>query len=425
MTVRVSHREPHELCQVRVPKDSDFTVYNLPLGIFRTADRPPGAGMAIGQYIVDLRVLADSGLFHGLASKIHFESDSLNSLLSQGHAVTSAIRRKVTSLLTGELPGFALIRDQALVEQRTAVMLLPVTVADYTDFYSSEAHATNVGKLFRSAADALLPNWKHLPVAYHGRASSVVVSGTEIRRPQGQVWSEAAGAPEFTACRRLDYEVELGFVVGRDSRLGEPVPLAEAGDYVAGFLLVNDWSARDIQQWEYRPLGPFLGKSFATAVSPWLVLPDALEPYRVEGPRQQPELLPYLHESGRNHYDIALGASLHVREGFEAQLTATNSRYLYWSARQQLAHHTVNGCNVRVGDLMASGTISGEEPSSWGSLLELTYNGQRPVTLHPGITRTFVEDGDEVILTGRAGQGPYRVGFGELRNRILPALDYA
>jgi fumarylacetoacetase len=377
--------------------------------------------MAIGQHIIDLRVLAESGLFHGITSKIHFERKNLNSLIAQGRKVNDQLRQKVQSLLTGEVQGFSVLKREALVEQRHATMLMPLEIGDYTDFYSSEEHARNVGQLFRSKEDALMPNWKHLPVGYHGRASSIVTTGDPVKRPSGQMLLPGEDSPRVEPTRKLDFELELAFVVGKDSVLGDPVPIEEADDYIFGYVLMNDWSARDIQQWEYRPLGPFLGKSFATAISPWIVALSALEPYKVNGPVQKPKVLPYLRQQAPGNFDIQLEVELKTADGFARPVTKTNSRDLYWSAAQQLAHQTINGCNIRVGDLMASGTISGKEPHQWGSLLEQTYNGAQPLDIHPGVTRSFLEDGDEVCLSGSAGDGNYRVGFGELRNKVVPA----
>jgi fumarylacetoacetase len=313
---------------------------------------------------------------------------------------------------------------QAFIKRQDATMHMPLAVGDYTDFYSSEEHATNVGKLFRSKENALLPNWKHLPVGYHGRASSIITSGAEVVRPNGQVFSEKKGQPELTVCRKLDFELEMAFIIGRNSKLGLPVQLNEASSYIAGFVLMNDWSARDIQQWEYRPLGPFLGKSFATAISPWVILPDALEPFRAGGPKQVPGVLPYLKQSGKRNYDIKLEVELKTKEGFIKRITAANSKYLYWSTEQQLVHHTVNGCNIKVGDLMASGTISGKKREEWGSLLEQTFNGKESILIHDKLKRTFLEDGDEISITGWAGEGDYKVGFGTVFNKIVPAPEY-
>ena len=305
-------------------------------------------------------------------------------------------------------------------------MHLPAEIGDYTDFYSSRQHATNVGTMFRGPENALMPNWLHLPVGYHGRASSVVLSGTEVVRPKGQQKPDD-GAPVFGPSKLLDIELELGFFVGPGNELGSPIPIEDAREHIFGFVLVNDWSARDIQKWEYVPLGPFLGKSFATSISPWVVPTAALDPFRVAGEAQDasagnPEPLPYLRQSGERSLDIELAVKLKTAQMDEAETVArSNARYLYWSPEQQLAHHTVNGCNARPGDLMASGTISGETEDSYGSFLELTWRGTRPIQLPSGETRTFLADGDSVVLAGEAVRDGVRISFGEVEGTIAPA----
>jgi len=310
------------------------------------------------------------------------------------------------------------LRTSVLVPQSEATMHLPAEIGDYTDFYSSREHATNVGTMLRGADKALMPNWLHLPVAYHGRSSSLVVSGTDIRRPKGQFKPDNADAPLFGPSRSLDFELETGVIVGPGNAIGQPIPISQAEDHLVGMVLVNDWSARDIQAWEYVPLGPFLAKNFATSISPWVVPLEALEPFRTAGPKQDPEPLPYLRQSGSHTFDIRLEARL-LTEAHT--ITVTNFKYLYWSMAQQLAHHTVNGCNLRPGDLLASGTVSGPMPDSLGCLLELTWRGSRPLTLPSGEQRTFLQDGDRVTLTGWCQGAGYRVGFGEVTGKILPA----
>ena len=418
MTVKISHKELHERCLVEVAPGSDFTIYNLPLGIFETSKRPAGVGMAIGDCILDLRVLAESGLFQDITHKSHFESDKLNGLMAQGRKVTDNLRQQVQSILTGDSKGFSVLREQALVKQSAATMLMPVEVGDYTDFYSSEEHARNVGKLFRSEENALMPNWKHLPVGYHGRASSLITTGTAVRRPSGQILEDGSDKPVFSKSRRMDFELELAYIVGKPSDMGQAVDIDHAEDHIYGFVLMNDWSARDIQKWEYRPLGPFLGKSFATSISPWVVCWSALEPYKVEGPKKDVEVLDYLISRKPGNFNINLEVDLHCHEGHIHKLTRANSALLYWSAAQQLAHHTVNGCNLKIGDLMASGTISGKTPGSWGSLLEQTYNGKTPISIAAGIERSFLEDGDAVEMRGHAGEGAFRIGFGQLMSTL-------
>jgi fumarylacetoacetase len=301
-------------------------------------------------------------------------------------------------------------------------MLKPVRIQNYTDFYSSEEHATNVGSMFRDPKNALLPNWKHIPIGYHGRASSIVVSGTDLYRPKGQIKPADSELPVFAPSRKLDFELEVAFITCGETRLGHPVNIDKAEDLIAGFVLFNDWSARDIQQWEYVPLGPFLGKNFGSTMSPWIVTMDALEPFRVEGPEQTPRVLPYLASAGKNNFDILLEAAIKPKTGDEVIVSRTNFKYMYWNVLQQLAHHTVNGCNIQVGDVYASGTISGPSPGSYGSLLELSWNGQKPLHMSDGTTRTFLEDGDTVYMRGYAERDGIRVGFGNCKGKILPAL---
>ena len=301
-------------------------------------------------------------------------------------------------------------------------MHLPIKVGDYTDFYSSMEHATNIGKMFRDPENALLPNWKHLPVGYHGRASSIIVSGQPIRRPKGQTIPKGATQPVFKPSARLDFELEMGFVIGKESNLGQPISTSKAEDYIFGLVLFNDWSARDIQKWEYVPLGPFLGKSFASSISPWVVPLEAFDPFRVVGPIQAPKVLPYLQYKGLRNYNINLTVGIVPEEGTEQVVCQSNFKYMYWNMSQQLAHHTINGCNVNVGDLMASGTISGKDKNSYGSMLELSWSGTKPLSMNDGSTRTFIEDGDTVVMRGYAEKDGIRVGFGEVSGKILPAI---
>ena len=374
--------------------------------------------MAYGNHVIDLAALSEHGVFDFDSSVLYEEV--LNPLIELGKSVTNTARTQVLELLLEEQS--VLHRHPELfVSQADATLHLPVRIGDYTDFYSSIEHATNVGKLFRDPENALLPNWRHLPVGYHGRASSIVVSGTDIRRPYGQVKPNHYDAPAYEASSRLDFELEMGFIIGKDSELGQPISVDEAKDYIFGLVLVNDWSARDIQKWEYQPLGPFLGKNFATTISPWVVPLEALAPHRTPGPEQQPQPLPYLQQArGKANVDIELSVDLRLNDGSHHRICESNTKHLYWSMAQQLAHHTVNGCNVRVGDLLASGTISGPTPGSYGSLLELAEGGRKQLQFGDQ-TRTFLEDGDQVILKAAAGHGERRVGFGEAAGCILPA----
>ena len=414
---------------VHVPVDCHFSIQNLPFGVFSTDDDPaPRVGVAIGDQILDLATLEDAGVLTGRSNDRHvFRRGSINAFLALGRAAWTRTRARVSELLRSgnpELRDDVALRSRALVPQARAKLHLPVEASGYTDFYSSKEHATNVGMMFRDPSNPLLPNWLEIPIGYNGRASSVVVSGTPVRRPNGETKTPDAKRPSFGPCRKLDIELEMAFIVGEPNTLGEPISVADAERHIFGMVLMNDWSARDIQQWEYVPLGPFNSKSFATSISPWVVMLEALEPFRVAGPRQDPEPLPYLMQRGERTFEIQLEVALRPYEAVEAvTISRSNFKYLYWSMAQQLAHHTVSGCNTRPGDLMGSGTISGSAPDSFGSLLELTWNGQRPLMLGNGVKRTFLEDGDEVIITGWC-QGPgYRVGFGDVHARVTPAIQ--
>jgi fumarylacetoacetase len=402
---------------------SDFPIQNLPFGIFSDAvNSQPRAGVAIGEWIVDLAALEDARLIdaHGT-----FGAPRLNDFIALGREHWRAVRIALSALLAREnatLREDAALRRHALVPQSNATMHLPVEIPGYTDFYSSKEHATNVGSMFRDPKNALLPNWSEMPIGYNGRASSVVVSGTPVRRPNGQLKAPGDDRPAFGACRKLDIELETGFIIGRGNALGEPIACEDAEQHIFGMVLLNDWSARDIQQWEYVPLGPFNSKGFATTISPWIVTLDALEPFRAATPVQEPQPLAYLRHAGDHAFDIELEVSLRA-EGARAATTIarTNFKLMYWSMAQQLAHHTVGGCNTRIGDLMGSGTISGPTPDSCGSLLESTWNGQRPLKLDEGGERSFLLDGDEITLRGWCQGDGYRVGFGECAGRILAA----
>lgn len=409
---------------IPVDPDSHFPIQNLPFGVFRPKDGgPPRVGTAIGNLVLDLALLEHEDYFARIPCEIGFDRTQLNHMMVLANPAW--IRHQISQLLSGADPRLrdnARLREQAFFEQSAVDLLLPVDILDYTDFYSSREHATNVGTMFRGAGNALMPNWVHLPVAYHGRASSVVVSGTEIRRPCGQI-QKGDAPPAFSPSRMLDFELEMGFFIRGGNALGDRIPIDRAADHVFGMVLVNDWSARDIQRWEYQPLGPFLAKSFATSISPWVVSLDALEPFRTAGPAQDPEPLPYLRSSGDRAYDIELEVWIQG-EAMPSphRVCRTNFKYLYWDIRQQVAHHTVNGCNLRSGDLLASGTISGPDPSSYGSLLELAWQGTKPIEFPNGETRTSLLDGDRVTITGWCQGNGYRVGFGEVTGRILPAV---
>jgi len=400
-----------------ISKDCDFSIYNLPFGIFSSSDTAPRIGVAIGDQIIDLAGAGALNLIEIEQSIL--ESNKLNDFIRLGKKVTNGVRKQLQNWLIEENSPLKEY-PQLLVKQSEAEMHMPIEIGDYTDFYSSMEHATNVGKMFRDPENALLPNWKHLPVAYHGRASSIVISGTPIHRPKGQILPKGAKQPIFQPTQQLDFELEMAFVIGKDSSLGQSISTQEAEEYIFGMVLFNDWSARDIQRWEYVPLGPFLGKNFASSISPWIVTLEALEHFRVAGPIQEPEVLPYLQYRGARNYNIHLEIDVQAKDGLPTTLSQSNTRYLYWSIVQQLAHHTVNGCNIRVGDLMASGTISGKDENAYGSLLELTWRGKKTIRLQDEVERTFLEDHDVVKMRAFAEREGKRVGFGSVWNEILP-----
>jgi fumarylacetoacetase len=411
---------------VEVSRTSDFPIQNLPFGIFKTKYLTPVAGVAIGDYVLDLVYLHENGYLDGLGLPPGiFNQKYLNDFLALGKLRIREVRERVSELLRhdhDELSSNKAACEIALIPMQEVQMMKPVLIQNYTDFYSSEEHATNVGSMFRDPKNALLPNWKHLPVGYHGRASSIIVSGTGIHRPHGQLKLPDAERPIFAPSQKLDFELEVGFITCGETKLGHPVSIEKAESLIAGFVLFNDWSARDIQQWEYVPLGPFLGKNFASTMSPWIVTMDALDPFRVDGPKQEPEVLPYLSSTGKNNFDIVLEASIKPENTEEVVICRTNFKYMYWNVLQQLAHHTVNGCNIQVGDLYASGTISGPSPGSYGSMLELSWNGQKPMTMADGSTRTFLNDGDTITFRGVAEKDGVRLGFGKCTGKILPAI---
>ena len=409
---------------VEVPKNSDFTIYNLPFGIFKSKKLSPRIGIAIGDKIVDLCILDQEGFFANMfLPEGIFLKDSLNDLIGLGKVQTRKIRERVQDLLLADNEKLRdhQSRGKAMVNRKEAEMLMPVKIGDYTDFYSSIEHATNVGKMFRDPENALLPNWKHMPVGYHGRASSIIPSGVPFNRPKGQFKDPDMEAPVFGPSKRLDFELELAFITGKSTKLGDSVSTAEAEDYIFGFVLFNDWSARDIQNWEYVPLGPFLGKNFASSISAWVVTLEALEPFRTQGPTQEPAVLPYLKSEKPANFDINLEVYIQPEGKTASKVCASNFKYMYWNIAQQLAHHTSNGCNLNVGDMMASGTISGPTEDSFGSMLELSWKGTKPVKLVTGEERRFIEDGDTVIMKGFAEKDGIRVGFGEVSSQVLPA----
>lgn len=413
---------------IDVAPDSHFPIQNLPFGIFKPNGEKPRVGVAIGEFVVDLSVLEEHGHFRvpEFRNEIVFADDALNRFLALGRPAWSKARETIQKLLsidTAILRDDKALRERAIHAQKNVTMQLPARIGNYTDFYSSYHHAHNVGTMLRGPENALMPNWKWLPVAYHGRASSIVITGTDVRRPRGQVKPPDAASPIFTPSRSFDYELETAFLIGPGNKLGDPVPINQARDHIFGLLLMNDWSARDVQAWEYQPLGPFLAKNFCTSISPWVVTLDALEPFRKPLPPQDPEPLSYLRATSDFSYDINLEARLQTPSMQTSHLiTRTNFQNLYWSIAQQLAHHTVNGCNLQPGDLLASGTISGSTEESRGCMLELTWRGANPLKLPNGETRKWLEDGDSLTITGWAQGDGFRVGFGEVAGRVLPAL---
>lgn len=402
---------------IDIHPDSDFSIQNLPYGVFSTKENPsPRIGTRLGDFVIDLAMLDDENAF---SKRYGFFADStLNRFMASRRNVWREIRQRLTRLLGEEQ---ASLKTEALIPIDQVQMHLPVSIGDYTDFYASREHATNVGIMFRGKENALMPNWLHLPVGYHGRASSVVLSGTDVTRPCGQVKPKDVSV-EFVASRQLDFELEMGFFIGTGNDLGEPISIDDAREHIFGMVLLNDWSARDIQAWEYQPLGPFLAKNFATSISPWVVTMDALKPFRVKPPKQEPTPLSYLASDSASGFDIQLEVTLQsARMDLPQVISRSNMKHLYWSIEQMLAHHTITGCNMRPGDLCGTGTISGPTEDSYGSLLELTWRGEEPIQLSSGEARTFLQDGDTLTMRGYCQGDGYRIGFGEVTGKILPA----
>ncbi len=410
---------------ISVDAESDFPIQNIPFGIFSHPKFGPRVCTIIGDTLIDLKAIADHQFLNGMEfDKEVLAKPALNDLIALGKSVTSALRLRISELFRSDNPEIrdnAGVKANSLHEASACQMLLPIQVGDYTDFYSSKEHATNVGTMFRDPNNALLPNWLHIPIGYHGRASSIIVSGTPIKRPCGQTIPADSTQPVYGPCRLLDFELEMGFVVGKGTELGDTINIADAEDHIFGLCLFNDWSARDIQKWEYVPLGPFLGKSFASTVSPWIITLDALEPFRVQGPKQDPEVLPYLQLNGARNFDIHLEVDIVPETGKGLTVCKSNFKHMYWNMPQQLTHHAINGCNMRVGDFYASGTISGPTADSYGSMLEISWRGTKPVQMPDGSERKFIADGDTVVMRGFAKKDGIKVGFGEVKNLILPA----
>lgn len=409
---------------LEISRESDFPIQNLPFGIYSTKNKTKRVGVAIGEYILDLSHLLKLGYLDSLSFCEHcFSNEYLNRMMGHGKLEIRDLRNRISELLNVE--NSELSQDKEAVAkvldlQIESEMHLPVKIGDYTDFYSSEQHAFNVGSMFRDPDNALLPNWKHIPVAYHGRSSSIIPSGKDVIRPKGQQKLDNNENPIFGASKLLDFELEMGFVTFQGKPLGNTISTEEADEYIFGMCLFNDWSARDIQKWEYVPLGPFLAKNFASSMSCWIVTLDALEPFRTAGPIQKPKVLPYLEYNGNKHLDIELTVAIETENGSKKVVTNSNYKHMYWNMNQQLAHHTINGCNVNCGDMLASGTISGPEVGSFGSMLEISWKGTKPVKMPDGSERKFIQDGDSVIFNGRAKNKNFNIGFGELISKVLP-----
>jgi fumarylacetoacetase len=411
---------------IEVAPNSDFPIQNIPFGVFLTKENVVTVGTRIGDFAIDLGALQQLNYFEGIElTDDMFMQDTLNDFISDGKKTWRLVRNRIAEIFDIEnaiLRDNKKQRDIVIFNMNEVEMQLPVLIGDYTDFYSSKEHATNVGKMFRDPENALLPNWLHIPVGYHGRSSTIVPSGIPVHRPMGQLMTDGATSPVFGPSRLIDFELETAFITTDANVMGENVPVHEAEDYIFGMVLLNDWSARDIQKWEYVPLGPFLGKNFATSISPWIVTMDALEPFRTKGPNQDPTPLPYLQQKGKHTFDIHLEVSIAPENVAPTVVSKSNFKYLYWSMSQQLAHHTSNGCRVNSGDMMGSGTISGSKLNSFGSMLELTWSGKNPIKMNDGTERKFINDNDTVIMTGFCENKEVRIGFGEVSSKLLPTF---
>jgi len=420
----ISANNPDRASWLHVDKNSDFPIQNIPFGVFLTRDDIVTIGTRIGDTAIDLGALHQLGYFDGIPlTDDIFLQDTLNDFIADGRKTWRLVRNRIADIFDDTddtLKNNKKNKEIVLFRLDEIEMQLPVQIGDYTDFYASKEHATNVGTMFRGKDNALMPNWLHLPVGYHGRSSSIIPSGIPIYRPQGQTLPTGATVPMFGPSKLVDFELEMAFITTDANDLGEPIPISEAEEYIFGLVLFNDWSARDIQKWEYVPLGPFLGKNFASTISPWIITLDALEPFRVESPKQHPQPLPYLQLGGKNSYDINLEASIKPQEAKETVVCRSNFKYMYWNMVQQLAHHTVNGCPVNSGDMMGSGTISGPTENSYGSMLELTWRGEKPLKMKDGSERKFIQDNDTVIMRAFSENDDVRIGFGEIKTKLLP-----
>lgn len=415
---------PKRKSWLNVPKDSDFPIQNIPFGVFLTKEDVITIGTRIGDYAIDLGALQQLNYFEGIElTDDMFMQDTLNDFISDGKKTWRAVRNRIGDIFdhnNPELRDNTEHRDFVIFKMEDVEMQLPVLIGDYTDFYSSKEHATNVGKMFRDPANALLPNWLHIPVGYHGRSSTIVPSGIPVHRPMGQTIPNNDNIPVFGPSKLIDFELETAFITTDANIMGENIPINEAEDYIFGMVLLNDWSARDIQKWEYVPLGPFLAKNFASSISPWIVTMDALEPFRCKGPIQEPTPLPYLQQKGKHAYDINLEVYIEPEDAEPTLVSKSNFKYMYWSMSQQLTHHTSNGCRINSGDMMGSGTISGPTEDSFGSMLELTWGGKNPIKMSDGSERKFINDNDTVIMKGYCQNSTIRIGFGDVCSKLLP-----
>lgn len=422
----ISANNPDIKSWLEVPENSDFPIQNIPFGVFLTKDDVVTVGTRIGDFAIDLAALHQLGYFDGIdLTDDVFLQDALNEFISAGKKTWRQVRNRIGEIFDAENPK---LRDNknhkevVIFNMKDVEMQLPIYIGDYTDFYSSKEHATNVGKMFRDPENALLPNWLHIPVGYHGRSSTIVPSGIPVHRPMGQTLPADATVPVFGPSRLVDFELETAFITTDANIMGENIPVAEAEEYIFGMVLLNDWSARDIQKWEYVPLGPFLAKNFASSISPWIVTMDALEPFRCASPKQEPTPLPYLQQQGDHAFDINLEVAIAPEKVEETVVCNSNMKYMYWTMSQQLAHHTINGCRINSGDMMGSGTISGPTEDSFGSMLELTWGGKNPLTMKDGTERKFINDGDTVIMRGFCQNEKVRIGFGEVSSKLLPPI---
>ena len=420
----IKANDPNRKSWIEVASHSDFPIQNIPFGIFKTSDKTICVGSRIGDYAIDLNALHKLNYFDGISlDRDIFNKETLNDFLKLGKPIWRQVRDRIAEIFDSNNAMDESHKTVVLSKINEVEMLMPVKVGDYTDFYSSRQHAYNVGCMFRDPNNALLPNWLHIPVGYHGRASSIILSGTNIYRPKGQQLPTDSDTPTFGPCKLLDFELEMAFITGQGKNLGETISTQEADDYIFGMCIFNDWSARDIQKWEYVPLGPFLGKSFASSISPWIVTLDALEPFRVPGEKQEPSVLPYLEFEGNKNIDINLEVLLSSNNFDPHLISKSNYKYMYWNMTQQLAHHTINGCNINAGDMMASGTISGNTPEAYGSMLELSWKGTKPIPMPDGSERKFLQDNDSLIMRAHCQANQYRIGFGEVKTKILPAKE--